>query len=290
MSPELADILSSFVPSIFDAVLAFSIMRIGLRAKEGKTRWFFLGIGLMKLVGILLYILRNAINPIHTGDFVVGVFDILYALFGVNFGILDGIKYVSFIPQPWIGFLVLLSGIGTVFLGYVIFKSIDNLINLLRKKTITRATKRTATVNAAIPQSLNKVILFNGKDVNSNMGKFSKIYNVLKEEKYIFIIVASNASQKKTLERALRSFRLIPDSDDLKVRVLKDSPLEDYNAMLKKAEELGDFRVVRGMNIDETCTSLRAALIPDSDDLKVGVLKCAADRTRTSLRAILTSI
>lgn len=134
MSPELASILSSYVPSIFDAVLAFSIMRIGLRAKEGMARWFFLGIGFMKLDGILNYILLNAIDSTYPGDFEGGVFAILHALFGVNFGILDGMKFVSFIPQPWIVFLILSSGIGTVFLGYVIFKSINNLIDLLRKR------------------------------------------------------------------------------------------------------------------------------------------------------------
>ena len=122
--------------------------------------------------------------------------------------------------------------------------------------TILNGENLVVQKNTAI-QLLDKIILFDGKDVNSNIGRFSATYKALNKEKYSFIIVTRNTSQKKILERKLRKKGLIPDSDDLKVEVLKGPALDDYNAMLEKAETLGDFRVIRGTKIDDAYRNLR---------------------------------
>ena len=116
-----------------------------------------------------------------------------------------------------------------------------------------------STAKTAIAQSLDKVILFNGEEVTDKLGSFSEIYTT-KNKDNIFVVVVEDAPQKETLERELRGVGLIPDSDDLKVKVLRGPALEDYKAMLDAGEILGDFTIIRGRNIDETRTSLRDTL------------------------------
>jgi len=111
---------------------------------------------------------------------------------------------------------------------------------------------------AAITQLLDKIILFNGDEVADRLVSFSGIYTA-KSKDDIFIIVARDASQKEALERVLKEIGLIPDSDDLKVKVLKGPALQDYEAMLSAGEAFGDFTVVRGRNINETHANLRNA-------------------------------
>ncbi len=132
----------------------------------------------------------------------------------------------------------------------------DDRAELLHKEYLPEDGDTAA--KAAIAQSLDKIILFNGDEVADRFDSFSRIYTA-KSRDDIFVIVAKDASQKEALERVLKKIGLIPDSDDLKIKVLKGPALQDYEAMLSAGEAFGDFTVVRGRNINETHANLRNA-------------------------------
>ena len=111
---------------------------------------------------------------------------------------------------------------------------------------------------AAAIQSLDKLILFSGDEVAGKLDSFSEIY-AAKSKDNIFVIIVKDISQKESLERILKEIGLIPDSDDLKVKILKGPALQDYEAMLSAGEAFGDFTVVRGININETRANLKNA-------------------------------
>jgi len=103
-----------------------------------------------------------------------------------------------------------------------------------------------------VTQSLDNVILFDGNEVYEKLGSFYTAYTG-KTKGEIFIVVAVDVLQKETLETDLGGIGLDPDSDDLKIEVLKGPAF----AMLGKAEELGDFKVIRGTKIDDNYRNLR---------------------------------
>ncbi len=116
-------------------------------------------------------------------------------------------------------------------------------------------TAELLSANVTVTQSLDSVILFDGNEVYEKLGSFYTAYTG-KTEGEIFIVVAVDVSQKETLETELRDIGLNLNSDDLNIWVLKGPAF----AMLGKAEELGDFKVIRGTKIDDIHRNLRDAV------------------------------
>jgi len=109
----------------------------------------------------------------------------------------------------------------------------------------------------------NNLVLFDSNEVSGSLGSFSEIYNA-KSKEDIFVVVVKDATQKETLERELRDVGLNPQSDDLKVGILKGPALEDYDVMLRAAEAnevFGNFKIIRGRDIDEKRRNLREAVM-----------------------------
>jgi len=131
----------------------------------------------------------------------------------------------------------------------------DDRAELLHKEYLPEGF---TAAKAATTQSLDKLILFNGDEVAGKLGSFSEMY-AAKSKDDIFVIVTKDISQKEALEKVLKEIGLIPDSDDLKVKILRGPALQDYEAMLSVGEAFGDFTVVRGRNINETRANLRNA-------------------------------
>ncbi|MBU0760004.1 MAG: HAD hydrolase-like protein, partial [Candidatus Omnitrophica bacterium] len=110
---------------------------------------------------------------------------------------------------------------------------------------------------------LSKVVLFDGNEVLAKPGGFSDTY-LAKRAEEIFVVGARSPKQIEDIKGELRSIGLNPDSDDLKVGVLKGPALEDYDAMLGAAEVnevFGSFKIIRGGDIDEKLRNLREAII-----------------------------
>jgi len=131
----------------------------------------------------------------------------------------------------------------------------DDRAELLNKEYMPEPDTTTKT---AATKSLDKLILFSGDEVAGKLDSFSKVY-VSKSKDNIFVIIVKDISQKESLERFLKEIGLIPDSDDLKVKILRGPALQDYEAMLSAGEAFGDFTVVRGVNINETRANLKNA-------------------------------
>ncbi|MBU0759143.1 MAG: hypothetical protein KKA34_02115 [Candidatus Omnitrophica bacterium] len=111
-----------------------------------------------------------------------------------------------------------------------------------------------------LAQQLNNVVLFDGDEVLAQPGSFSDTY-LAKGAEEIFVVGARSPEQMEAIERELRSIGLNPERDDLKVGILKGPALEDYDIMLRAAEVFGNFKVIRGRDIDEERKNLREAVI-----------------------------